>query len=77
MMPIQAALGLHANLPEGFLAGVQNTTGSNFTLLSPMRVAMGCALAGAAITERDVYARAWPVGVFVLLMMIAAVAAAL
>jgi len=74
MMPIQAALGLHADLPDGFLAGVQNTTGSNFTLLSPMRVAMGCALAGAAITERDVYARAWPVGAFVLLMMVLAVA---
>lgn len=77
MMPIQAALGQHADLPEGFLAGVQNTTGSNFTLLSPMRVAMGCALAGAAITERDVYARAWPVGAFVLIAMIALVAAML
>lgn len=77
MMPIQAALGARADLPEGFLAGVQNTTGSNFTLLSPMRVAMGCALAGAAITERDVYARAWPVGAFALLAMIGAVAAML
>ena len=74
MMPIQAALGLRADLPEGFLASVQNTTGSNLTLLSPMRVAMGCALAGAAITERDVYARAWPVGAFVLVAMILAVA---
>jgi lactate permease len=74
MMPIQAALGLRADLPDGFLASVQNTTGSNFTLLSPMRVAMGCALAGAAITERDVYARAWPVGAFILSVMILSVA---
>ena len=73
MMPIQAELGRHADLPEGFLAGVQNTTGSNFTLLSPMRVAMGCALAGA-VTDRAVYARAWPLGAFVLLVMVLAIA---
>ncbi len=73
----QVALGAAAGLPDiGWLAAVQNTAGSAATMLSPIRVAMGCALLGRPDLERATYRAAWPLGAVPLALM-ALVAAAL
>jgi lactate permease len=72
-MPSQVALGAAAGIDIAWLAAVQNTAASAATLLSPIRVAMGCALLGHAEFERPTYRAAWPLGVVPLaLMMVAA-----
>ncbi|GGF36905.1 hypothetical protein GCM10011611_49230 [Aliidongia dinghuensis] len=73
MMAVQAALG---NGLAGWTAALQNVAGSNFSLLSPVRVAMAAALVGGAGShvqgaDAQIYKRAWPVAVMLLAILLA------
>ncbi len=74
-MPSEVGLAAAAGLKDfGWLAAVQNTTASALTMLSPIRVAMGCALLGRPELERATYRAGWPLGALPLLLIIAAAA---
>jgi lactate permease len=45
-----------------WIAALQNTAAAALTMLSPVRVAMGCALVGQSDLQRTVYTQAWPLG---------------
>lgn len=60
-MPVQKSLALQAGLPITWIAGLQNTAGSNFTLISPIRIAMGAALVGEGGREGEIFRRAMPI----------------
>ncbi|MBN9268403.1 MAG: L-lactate permease, partial [Hyphomicrobium sp.] len=45
-----------------WIAALQNTASAAMTMLSPVRVAMGCALVGRSNLQREVYTQAWPLG---------------
>ncbi|MFL6624236.1 MAG: L-lactate permease [Sulfurifustis sp.] len=75
LMSAQAALAGEAQLSLPWLAAIQNVAAAALTMLSPLRLAMGCALVGRPDLERRVYAYAWPLGAIPLLLL--AVAAAL
>jgi len=74
MMPLQSALASHATHDMQWLSAIQNTAGSNFTMLSVVRVAMGCALVKIVGQEQEIYRRAWPLGAMALLIFVALVA---
>ncbi|WP_323001011.1 L-lactate permease [Denitromonas sp.] len=63
VMPIQKSIAEFGGYSASAIAALQNTAGSNFTMLSAARVAMGCALAGTAGRELAVYGKAYPLGV--------------
>ena len=68
MMPVQAAMGAGTGL---WPAAIQNTAASNFTLLSPIRVAMALALAAPDSSEGAVYRAAWPIAAMLSLGLLA------
>jgi len=68
-MPSQAALAVENQLSIAWVAALQNTAAAALTMLSPVRVAMGCALAGSPRLERAVYAQAWPLGASPMLVL--------
>jgi lactate permease len=68
MMAVQAALG---DGLAGWTAALQNVAGSNFSLLSPVRVAMAAALVGGAGADSAIYKRAWPIAVMLLAILMA------
>jgi lactate permease len=73
LMPSQAALAGANHSGVVWVAALQNTAAAALSMLSPVRVAMGCALAGNPGLERAVYARAWHLGaIAVVLLTIAA-----
>ncbi len=74
LMPTQGALGATAGVSVAWLAAIQNTTGSALTMLSPVRVGLGCALLQRADLMRATYRLAWPLGALATLTMIAAAA---
>jgi lactate permease len=74
LMPSQAALAEEAHLSLPWLAALQNTAAAAATMLSPVRIAVGCALVGTPDLERSVYTRAWSLGVLPLIVLIAAAA---
>jgi len=76
IMPLQTALAGHTRFDPYWMAAIQNTAGSALSMLSPVRVAMVCAIAGASGEEGEVYARMAPLGVSTALFL-AAVAAVL
>lgn len=61
LMPMQTALSAHSAIEGYWIAAVQNTAGSNLTMLSPIRVAMGCALLKTN-AEHQIYRLAFPLG---------------
>ncbi|MFA5242304.1 MAG: L-lactate permease [Sulfuricella sp.] len=61
LMPMQTALSAHSTVSSHWIAAIQNTAGSNLTMLSPIRVAMGCALLKTN-AEHQVYRLALPMG---------------
>lgn len=61
LMPMQTALSAHSTISSHWIAAIQNTAGSNLTMLSPIRVAMGCALLKTN-AEHQVYRLALPMG---------------
>jgi lactate permease len=74
LMPSQAALAAETQLSLPWLAALQNTAAAAATMLSPVRIAVGCALVGEPDLERAVYSRAWPLGLIPLLVLVAAAA---
>lgn len=69
-----AQIAMSADLPVTWKAALQNTAACALTMLSPARVAMGCALVGMAGMERAVYRRAMALGAWPLLAMTLAAA---
>lgn len=72
MLPLQAALAAKASADPFWIAAVQNVAGSNFTLLSPIRVAMATALLSLAGVETEVYRLVLPLGLVVLAVLMTA-----
>jgi lactate permease len=70
MMPLQVGLAEQAGAPVRWVAGLQNLAGSTFTLLSPIRVAMGVALVGLAGSDARVYRTAAPIGAVALALLL-------
>jgi lactate permease len=75
LMPAQAALAQSGHLSLRWLAALQNVAAAALTILCPVRVAVGCSLVGDIKLERRLYARAWPLGVLPLGILMAAAAA--
>jgi lactate permease len=73
MMPLQGALAAHSAHEVHWVAALQNTAGSSFTMLSATRVAMGAALLKITGQEHIVYRRAWPIGAAILTILLIAV----
>lgn len=61
LMPMQTALSAHSTVSSHWIAAIQNTAGSNLTMLSPIRVAMGCALLKTN-AEHQIYRLVLPMG---------------
>lgn len=74
MMPLQSALANHAAYDVQWLSAMQNTAGSNLTMLSAIRVAMGCALLKITGQEHKIYSRVWPLGAVTLAILVVIVA---
>lgn len=68
MMPVQAAMGIGTGL---WPAALQNVAATNFTLLSPIRVAMALALAAPDSDEGTVYRAARPIAGMLCLVLLA------
>lgn len=77
LMPAQIALARDAALSLPWLGAIQNTAAAALTMLSPVRVAVGCALVGKPDLERSVYLRGWPLGAVPLAILAAAAASLL
>ncbi|HEV7369277.1 L-lactate permease [Arenibaculum sp.] len=69
LMAAQAGIAAQSGLPLVQVAAIQNTAAAALTMLSPVRVAMGCALARQTDLEHAVYRRAWPLGAAPLLLL--------
>jgi lactate permease len=69
LMPSQAALASTNHISVVWVAALQNTAAAALSMLSPVRVAMGCALAGNLGIERAVYPRAWHLGAIVVVLL--------
>jgi lactate permease len=74
LMPAQIALARDAALSLPWLGAIQNTAAAALTMLSPVRVAVGCALVGKPDLERTVYLRGWPLGAVPLAILVGAAA---
>ena len=74
LMPAQIALAKEASLSLPWLAAIQNMTSAALTMLSPVRVSVGCALVGEPKVERAAYLEAWPLGLIPLLILLGAAA---
>ena len=73
LMPNVVGLAHAGNWSVEWIAAIQNVTGSALSMLSPVRVIMGCALAAlGAGAMGDIYRRAWPLGVIPVVLMIVA-----
>ncbi len=70
LMPSQAALAVAAHVNATWLAAVQNVAGAALTMLSPIRVAVGCALVDRRDLERRIYSRAWGLGAAPVLILV-------
>ncbi|MBA2674523.1 L-lactate permease, partial [Ramlibacter sp.] len=71
LMASQVALAADGRIPLAWIAALQNSAAAALTMLSPARVATGCALAGQRDLEREVYRRAWPLGAAALAVLVA------
>ncbi len=80
LMPSQSALAEAGHFSLPWLAALQNVAAAAATMLSPVRVAMGCSLAGVASLQAQrlqakVLARAWPLGALPIGILLVAAAA--
>lgn len=73
LMPMEIALARAQGLDTAWMAAVQNAVSANLSMLSPMRVSMGVAVAGLATAENALYRRAWPLALPPLLGGLAAI----
>lgn len=62
LMTSQVGLSAQHGLSPLWIAAVQNVAAAALTMLSPVRVSMGCALAGDSRLEGQVYAQGWILG---------------
>ncbi|GAB3075018.1 L-lactate permease [Bordetella muralis] len=73
LMPNVVGLAHAGNWSVEWIAAIQNVTGSALSMLSPVRIMMGCAIAalGAGATGA-IYRRAWPLGFIPVVLMVGA-----
>jgi lactate permease len=74
LMPMVTALARAVAVDPGWIAAVQNSVCTNLTMLSPIRVSMGVGLLAHAVSDAELYRRAWPLGVPPLAVGVAAIA---
>jgi len=74
LMPMVTALAHAVAIDPGVVAAVQNSVCTNLTMLSPIRVSMGVGLLAHAVTDGELYRRAWPLGVPPIVVGVAAIA---
>lgn len=71
LMTSQVQLATTYELSVPWIAAMQNVAAASLTMLSPARVAMACALVGQRGMEGAVYAKAWPLGLVPIILLIA------
>lgn len=69
LMVLQTELAMRVGADPGWIAAVQNVAGSNATLISPIRIAIGCALVAMSGRESEVYRLVWPLGLVMLVVL--------
>ena len=74
LMPMVTALARALALDPFWVAAVQNAACANLTMLSPIRISMGTAILGLAISDAELYRRAWPLALPPLIAGFAAIA---
>ena len=74
LMPMVTALARAVAVDPAWIAAVQNSVCTNLTMLSPIRVSMGIGLLGHAVSDAELYRRAWPLALPPLLVGVAAIA---
>ena len=74
LMPMVTALARAVAVDPGWIAAVQNSVCTNLTMLSPIRVSMGVGLLAHAVSDAELYRRAWPLALPPLLVGVAAIA---
>jgi lactate permease len=77
LMPMVTALAKAVAVDPGWVAAVQNSVCTNLTMLSPIRVSMGVGLVAHAVSDAELYRRAWPLALPPLAVGVAAIAALL
>jgi lactate permease len=79
LMASQVNLPASAAVPAVWIAALQNSAAAALTMLSPARVAMGCALVKEKDLETVVYRMGWPLGAvpLIILSLLAAIWVAL
>jgi lactate permease len=73
LMPMVTALAQAITIDPGWVAAVQNSVCTNLTMLSPIRVSMGVGLLAHAVSDAELYRRAWPLAAPPLLVGLGAV----
>lgn len=74
LMPMVTALARAVAVDPGWVAAVQNSVCTNLTMLSPIRVSMGVGLLAHAVSDSELYRRAWPLALPPLIVGVAAIA---
>jgi lactate permease len=74
LMPMVTALARAVAVDPGWIAAVQNSVCTNLTMLSPIRVSMGVGLLAHAVSDAELYRRAWPLALPPLIVGVAAIA---
>jgi len=74
LMPMVTALARAVAVDPAWIAAVQNSVCTNLTMLSPIRVSMGVGLLAQAVSDAELYRRAWPLALPPLLVGVAAIA---
>jgi len=74
LMPMVTALARAVAVDPAWIAAVQNSVCTNLTMLSPIRVSMGVGLLAHAVSDAELYRRAWPLALPPLLVGVAAIA---
>ena len=73
LMPMVTALARAIEVDPAWIAAVQNSVCTIFTMLSPIRVSMGAAILSLATSDAALYRRAWPLALPPLLTGFAAI----
>lgn len=74
LMPMVTALAKAVAVDPRWVAAVQNSVCTNLTMLSPIRVSMGIGLLAHAVSDSELYRRAWPLALPPLIVGVAAIA---
>ena len=76
LVPSHAALAAAAGVDAKWMAAIQNAAASALTMLSLLRLSIGCALVGRPELERRAFAQAWPLAGSALAILLGAAALA-